>query len=56
MKKWFNTNYHYIVLEISDDTMLALYQGLTNYDEETDTYKQFSPDFFEQKQLLPVLE
>jgi len=25
---------------------LALYQGLTNYDEETDVYKQFSPDFF----------
>lgn len=26
---------------------LALYQGLTNYDEETDVYKQFSPDFFD---------
>ncbi len=26
---------------------LALYQGLTNYDEETDAYKQFSPDFFD---------
>ena len=26
---------------------LALYQGLTNYDEETDVYKQFSKDFFD---------
>ena len=26
---------------------LALYQGLTNYDEDTDAYKQFSPDFFD---------
>ena len=26
---------------------LALYQGLTNYDEETDAYKEFSPDFFD---------
>src|SRR5574344_681904 len=26
---------------------LALYQGLTNYDEETDSYKQFSPDCFD---------
>ena len=26
---------------------LALYQGLTNYDEETDVYKQFSPEFFD---------
>jgi type I restriction enzyme, R subunit len=26
---------------------LALYQGLTNYDEEKDTYKEFSPDFFD---------
>lgn len=26
---------------------LALYQGLTNYDDETDVYKQFSPDFFD---------
>lgn len=26
---------------------LALYQGLTNYDEETDEYMQFSPDFFD---------
>ena len=26
---------------------LALYQGLTNYDEENDVYKQFSPEFFD---------
>lgn len=26
---------------------LALYQGLTNYNEETDVYKQFSSDFFD---------
>lgn len=26
---------------------LALYQGLTNYDEDTDAYRQFSPDFFD---------
>lgn len=26
---------------------LALYQGLTNYDEEEDAYKQFSPNFFD---------
>ncbi|MBQ7752361.1 MAG: DEAD/DEAH box helicase family protein, partial [Treponema sp.] len=26
---------------------LALYQGLSNYDEETDAYRQFSPDFFD---------
>lgn len=26
---------------------LALYQGLTNYDEETDAYMQFSSDFFD---------
>lgn len=26
---------------------LALYQGLTNYDEDTDAYKEFSPDFFD---------
>ena len=27
MKKWFNTNYHYIVPEISDDTEIALVDG-----------------------------
>lgn len=26
---------------------LALYQGLTNYDEDSDAYRQFSPDFFD---------
>lgn len=26
---------------------LALYQGLTNYNEDKDAYKQFSPDFFD---------
>lgn len=26
---------------------LALYQGLTNYDEDKDAYKEFSPDFFD---------
>lgn len=26
---------------------LSLYQGLTNYDEDTDAYKEFSPDFFD---------
>lgn len=26
---------------------LALYQGLSNYDEEADAYRQFSPDFFD---------
>jgi type I restriction enzyme R subunit len=26
---------------------LALYQGLTDYDEDTDAYREFSPDFFD---------
>ncbi len=26
---------------------LALYQGLTNYDEDTDAYREFSPTFFD---------
>lgn len=26
---------------------LALYQGLTNYDEATDAYREFSPEFFD---------
>jgi type I restriction enzyme R subunit len=26
---------------------LALYQGLTNYDEDLDAYREFSPDFFD---------
>ena len=34
-------------IEKSYEIYLALYQGLTNYDEETDAYKQFSPDFFD---------
>jgi type I restriction enzyme, R subunit len=29
------------------EVYLALYQGLTNYDEETDTYRQFSSGFFD---------
>ena len=36
MKKWFNTNYHYIVPEISDDTVLGLVSGnkvLSEYKE-----------------------
>ena len=31
----------------SYEIYLALYQGLTNYDDEIDAYKQFSPDFFD---------
>lgn len=34
-------------IDKSYEIYLALYQGLTNYDEETDAYKQFSPDFFD---------
>lgn len=34
-------------IDKSYEIYLALYQGLTNYDEETDVYKQFSPDFFD---------
>ena len=34
-------------IDKSYEIYLALYQGLTNYDEETDTYKQFSSDFFD---------
>jgi type I restriction enzyme R subunit len=26
---------------------LALYQGITNYDEDADAYRQFSPEFFD---------
>jgi len=29
------------------EVYLALYQGLTNYDEDKDAYKEFSPDFFD---------
>lgn len=34
-------------IDKSYEIYLALYQGLTNYDEETDAYKQFSSDFFD---------
>ncbi|MDD6930887.1 MAG: DEAD/DEAH box helicase family protein [Treponema sp.] len=34
-------------IDKSYEIYLALYQGLTNCDEETDAYKQFSPDFFD---------
>lgn len=29
------------------ESYLALYQGLTNYDEDTDAYREFSPTFFD---------
>jgi type I restriction enzyme, R subunit len=29
------------------EVYLALYQGLTNYNDDKDAYKQFSPDFFD---------
>lgn len=35
------------VIDKAFEIYLALYQGLTNYDEDTDAYKQFSPDFFD---------
>ena len=34
-------------IDKSYEIYLALYQGLTNYDEETDAYKEFSSDFFD---------
>ncbi len=34
-------------IEKSYEIYLALYQGLTNYDEDTDAYREFSPDFFD---------
>ncbi len=34
-------------IDKSYEIYLALYQGLTNYDENTDAYRQFSPDFFD---------
>lgn len=34
-------------IDKSYEIYLALYQGLTNYDEDTDTYREFSPDFFD---------
>ena len=35
------------VIDKAFEIYLALYQGLTNYDEDKDAYKQFSPDFFD---------
>ena len=35
------------VIDKSYEIFLALYQGLTNYDGETDAYLEFSPDFFD---------
>ncbi len=34
-------------IDKSYEIFLALYQGLTNYDGETDAYLEFSPDFFD---------
>ena len=34
-------------IDKSYEIYLALYQGLTNYDEYKDAYRQFSPDFFD---------
>ena len=34
-------------IDKSYEIYLALYQGLTNYDEDTDAYREFSPDFFD---------
>ena len=34
-------------IDKSYEIYLALYQGLTNYDEDSDAYKEFSPDFFD---------
>ena len=35
------------IIDKSYEIYLALYQGLTNYDEDKDAYRQFSPDFFD---------
>jgi len=35
------------VIDKAFEIYLALYQGLTNYDEDKDAYKEFSPDFFD---------
>lgn len=35
------------VIDKAFEIYLALYQGLTNYDEDNDAYRQFSPDFFD---------
>jgi type I restriction enzyme R subunit len=34
-------------IDKSYEIYLALYQGLTNYDEDSDAYREFSPDFFD---------
>ena len=34
-------------IDKSYEVYLALYQGLTNYDEDTDAYREFSRDFFD---------
>ncbi len=34
-------------IDKSYEVYLALYQGITNYDENTDAFRQFSPDFFD---------
>ncbi len=34
-------------IDKSHEIYLALYQGLTNYDEDKDAYREFSPDFFD---------
>ena len=34
-------------IDTSYEIYLALYQGLTNYDDEADAYKNFSPNFFD---------
>ncbi len=34
-------------IDKSYEIYLALYQGLTNYNEDKDAYKEFSPDFFD---------
>jgi type I restriction enzyme R subunit len=34
-------------IDKSFEIYLALYQGLTNYDEDSDAYREFSPNFFD---------
>jgi len=34
-------------IDKSYEIYLALYQGLTNYNEDSDAYREFSPDFFD---------
>src|SRR3989339_697540 len=35
------------IIDKAFEIYLALYQGLTNYDEDKDAYRQFKPDFFD---------